>query len=185
MISFQIIFEERKYIVTLLKGNCKKALWNVWSSTRRLRPLIWQLYCVSPVFINAKIIEPYSYWEMQLNNNCMLSKKIALSHPRINVFMHACIPGATPNPANYMSTLLFYLSLCGNHLKGPDEVLVWRPFFHWSNLFISSALSATVGDFYGYPHNIAAPPVIFSTVERCSHGKTGDTLHWNSSHLML
>lgn len=43
--------------------------------------------------------------------------------------------------------------------------------FYSSNLFIISALSAAVGDFYGYSHDMAALPVIFSTIEQCSQGR--------------
>lgn len=75
-----------------------------------------------------------------------------------------------------------YSILWGNDLRGPDEVLVRRSFFHWSNLFISSDSSTTVGDFSEYSHNMAAVPVIFSTAEPWSDG--GNISHWNL-HLKL
>lgn len=88
------------------------------------------------------------------------------------MFMAVCIPGASSFLLITLVTHLYssYLILWGNDLKGPDEVLVRRSFFHWSNLFISSTSSTTVGDFYEYSHNMAAVPVIFSTVEQCSDG---------------
>lgn len=48
--------------------------------------------------------------------------------------------------------------------ENPDQVLLRESFFHCSHLFISSALSTAVGDFYGHSHNVAALRGIFSTV---------------------
>lgn len=60
--------------------------------------------------------------------------------------------------------------------RAPTKLLCEGHFFHLSNLFISSALSATVGDFYGYSHNIATLPVTFSTVEQRNRGRL-DVFH--------
>lgn len=51
-------------------------------------------------------------------------------------------------------------------------------FFHLSNLFISSVLSATGADFYWYCHRQAVLPVIFSTIEQ---RKTTYILHLDLS----
>lgn len=43
--------------------------------------------------------------------------------------------------------------------------------FYLSNLFVRSLISATVGNIYWYSHYMCALPVIFSTIEPCSHGR--------------
>lgn len=126
---------------------------------------------MSPVFIHAKIIGSFRYWEYQCNIY-MLSKNTFI----IGMLVFACLFAfQARHPQILQITWAHWYSnhliLCRNNSKGPDEVLAWRSFFHSSNLFISSALSATVGDFYGYSHNMAPLPVIFSTVEQCSHGR--------------
>lgn len=44
-------------------------------------------------------------------------------------------------------------------------------FFHPRNLFMSSVLSATLGDFCRLSHSMAALRVIFIPTEECNHGR--------------
>lgn len=106
---------------------------------------MWTWYCMSPVFIREK------------KNNWILHPHPHSSVGLISIYGLLC----QILQRSYINRFSNHQILCENNLKGLDEVLVWRSFSHSSNLFISSA---TVGDFYGYSHNMPAPPVIFSTV---------------------
>lgn len=127
--------------------------------------IILKLYCIPPVVINVEIVS--SYRDYKWNLGIIVVKYI-------NVLMPVCFPGASPNPAMYISTMLQWV-FTSIYVKIMSRILIKflceGHFLHSSNLFITSALSATGGEFYGRSRNMTALPVIFSTTEHCSHGR--------------